>query len=171
MSQRQRRLLVIGGCFLPVAVLAGLVVSTPQFQKWVWPPVLVLPPADEVVEMRASIRGSSEWGRKEIPEFVVPSEHIPLIIRWLQPARYDGEPGRRILPDEWEIGQICLKSKDGQEVRIRVYDFGKNPAMLTTNGEDYFWAPFDESQIRLSIGGLGLRYEIEKAFQASRQPK
>jgi hypothetical protein len=65
---------------------------------------------------------------------VVPTEHVPVIMGWLRPAEHTREPWTLSPWDE--LGQIVIRTRDGQELRVQFYWAGKNPAVLTPNGED-----------------------------------
>jgi hypothetical protein len=120
--------------------------------------------------MRASLRKTDSFATEEVSEFSVPPEHIPHILHCLRPTRYD--PGIRTLPDNDELGQICIRSKSGDNVCIRFFWFGVNPALLTANGEDYFWASNEhrlEAWGPKTDGGFLLRREVENVFKSTRQ--
>jgi hypothetical protein len=170
MMSRRRLLIVVGVIVVAIVLLLGAILSPPQFLKR---PTLILPEAGEVAEMRASLR-KLDSDREEVPEFVVPTEHVPRILRWLRPTEYD--PRQRDGPHLDELGSIRIWSKSGDEVSIRFYSFGVNPAVLTANGADYFGGPLEswlEAREPLTDGGpdggYRIRREVEEAFKASRQ--
>jgi hypothetical protein len=85
---------------------------------------MVLPADDEVAELQASLR-ASELGYEAIPEFVVPPEHVRVVLGWLRPPKY--EPRPPISPEHDELGELVIRSRSGQELRLRFYWAGKNP--------------------------------------------
>src|SRR6516225_8155837 len=142
MTWQRRLLLVVGLSALLLAGLTYSVIRTPRFQKWYRPPVAQLPNADEVTEMRASLL-ASELGFASIPEFVVHREHVPVILRWLQPGEYVPDPP--IFPQN-ELGTIWIKTTTGRELHLRFYWAGKNPAVYTFDGIDHFWGNAEDEQ-------------------------
>jgi hypothetical protein len=84
--RRRRAILVLG---VAVLLTAGVGLAV-RYRKLYAPPVLALPADDEVVEMRASFRRAPAG--KAVPQFVVPADHVPLILEWLRPGEYVREP-------------------------------------------------------------------------------
>src|SRR5262249_17728161 len=92
--------LAIGIGLVLASALAVAITRTPSFRRGSRPPTLAAPPDEEVVEVRASLR-EAEIGFRETPEFVVPAEHVPLVLRWLRPPRYVPRPP--IFPEKDEL--------------------------------------------------------------------
>jgi hypothetical protein len=122
--------------------------------------------------MRASRPTIEGFGSKPIPEFVVPSEHIPKILFWLLP----GEPDRYSVSGGVESGiyfhvaDIVIHTKDGRELRLRCHDWGCNPVAFTPNGKDYYLGHSgdekgEHGQAGID-GGARLYNAIKKAHEA-----
>src|SRR5688572_9226998 len=85
------------------------------------PPTLAIPADDDVIELRASLHKSQFWNNG-IPEFVVPAEHVPIILGQLRPPEY--------IPKPWplnavtEVGHVVICSRDGNEMKIRFFEAG-----------------------------------------------
>jgi hypothetical protein len=60
-------------------------------QKLFKPPVMNLPGAADVAEMRASLT-KSDVGFPETPEFVIPQSQVESILKWLRPSKYVPDP-------------------------------------------------------------------------------
>jgi hypothetical protein len=159
----------------PVLIVAIFVVSgvglsvvrSPNFQKWYNPPVLLVPADDEVVELRASMRASQVFF-EPIPEFVVPPEHVPAVLGWLRPLEYVSDPP--IYPEHDELGEIVIRAaRSGQELRLRFYWAGKNPAVVTRDGMDHFWGRGVDDQGRPRDGGSCLGNAIREANKAAKR--
>lgn len=167
MKRRWRWLaFLIGG--LVVGGVGVAILTSPRFQKWYNPPVLVVPADDEVSEVRASLRGVTGLGVPETPEFVVPADRVPLVMRWLRPAAYESHPP--IFLDYDELGEVRIRTRDGRELRLRLFWAGKNPVVLTTDGIDFFWGASRQSESGNWLdGGMGLAHEIREAADASRR--
>jgi hypothetical protein len=165
MSQR-KLMVLLTICAILVVALSFAVVRNPRFQKWYNPPTAGLPQANEVAEMRAGLR-ESHVGFSRISEFVVSEDHVPIILRWLEPAEYVSRPPIRP-PDE--LGEIRIKTKDGRELHLRFYWAGKNPAVFTFDGEDHFWGNDEDEQGHwVGDGGIRLGKAIRRTFEASTQ--
>ena len=163
--RRWRRLL---GLCIGIALLAGAslaIVWMTRFQKWYRPPALDLPADEAVSEVRASLR-ASQVGFKAIPEFIVPAEHAPIILSWLRPAKYIRERWPLEILDE--LGEIVIVTRNGAELRLRFYWAGKNPAVLTINGEDQFYGRGIDDEGDPVDGGIRLGKAIREAYRAFR---
>ena len=151
-----------------VGCIAVVVVRSPRFQKWRNPPVFALPADGEVAEMRASLRGSQTLF-DAILEFVVPPQHVPLVLDWLRPGEYIQEPWRLDLLDE--LGEVIIRTRDGRELRLQFFDAGKNPSVLALDGENQFYGRggvVDFGGDPHSVaGGLGLGIAVREANKAS----
>jgi len=97
---------------------------------------------------------------------VVTAEHIPAILRWLQPGEY--VPNPPIFPHDM-LGEIWIKTNSGSEVRLRFYTAGKNPAVYTVDGIDHFWGSHQDEQGRWVDGGVGLGRAVRTAFDATKR--
>jgi hypothetical protein len=167
MRRRWRGLaLVIGVLVVGGVVLA--VVASPRFQKWYNPPVLAVPGDEEVIEIRASLRGVAQLGVPETPEFVVPADRVPLVMWWLRPAEDDSHPP--LFPDPDELGKVCIRTRDGRELRLRFFEAGKGPVVFTADGIDFFLGAIRQSESGDWLAGsMGLAYDIRDAADASRR--
>jgi hypothetical protein len=169
--KRRRVWLVLALC-LAVGGVAVAVICSPLFQKWRQPPVLVIPADDEVAEVRASLSDRPTFpGFDSIPEFVVPAEHLPVILGWLRPGEYISEPWRLDLLHE--LGQVVIRTHDGQELRVRFFDAGHNPAVLTVDGVAQFYARDGVvdfgGEPRSIFGGITLAAAVREAHEASKR--
>lgn len=136
------------------------------------PPALAIPADDEIAEVRASLYDSA-LGFKEIPEFVVAPEHVPIILGHLRPAEY--------IRDRWnlemlpEVGHVAIRSRDGSELKIRFFTAGHNPAVLTVDGANLYYGWSDGIDRSGSApppahdGGVALGIAIEKAFKSAKK--
>lgn len=161
--KRLWRWLAFGAAQLILGAVA--VIRAPRFQKWYEPPVLTLPADDEVAEVRASLR-ASDTGFPETPEFTVPPEDVPHVLRWVRPAAYVRQPP--LFPNQDELGQLRIRTRSGGELVLRFYWAGKNPAVLTADGGDYFWGPSVLSERgHWMDGGMSLANAVRTAFERS----
>jgi hypothetical protein len=142
-------------------LLAGVALAVGLHRRF-FPPVLPLPADDAVVEMRASLRPSRAG--KAVPQFVVPADHVPLILEWLRP----GEHVRGPLPLERldELGEVAIRTKSGRELWLWFYSAGRGPAVIvcTPDGEDQFHGRGTDGEGGPVDGGLRLRKAVEDAF-------
>lgn len=136
--RRVRRSAVLLG-LLALAGVAYTLARAPDILEWLQRPRLTIPSRDEVVEVRASVRDGVGFG-PGVPEFVVPEDHVPTILLWLQPTKY--EPGTPITPEEHELGEVIIRTRDGRELRLRFFEAGHQPLLLTPDGTHYFWAAY-----------------------------
>jgi hypothetical protein len=165
--QRNRLLLILGVVTLLIAGVLYAVLSSDRFQKRRRPPIVELPSVDDVVEMRASLL---EWGIglrgwPGTPEFVVPAERVPVILRWLRPGEY--VPNPPIFPDG-ELGLIRIKTKGGKELHLRFFWAGHNPVVYTFDGKDHFWGEAEDER-GMYLGGIGLGNAVRAASEASKK--
>jgi len=165
--QRNRLLRILGVVALLIAGVLYAVLSSDRFQKWLRPPIVELPSVDDVVGMRASLL---EWGIglrgwPRTPEFVVPAERVPVILRWLRPSEY--VPNPPIFPDG-ELGAIWIKTKDGKELHLRFFWAGHNPVVYTFDGKDHFWGEAEDER-GMYLGGIGLGNAVRAASEASKK--
>jgi hypothetical protein len=154
------------GLGIGVALFAGAsvaVIRTPRFQKWYHPPEMVLPADEEVAEVRASLR-ASQVGFEAVPEFVVPAEHVPIILGWLRPAEFIREPWR--LDELEQLGEVVILARSGRHVRVRFYWSGKNPAVLNVNDADQFYGRGIDDEGAPVDGGIRLGKAIQEAYRA-----
>jgi hypothetical protein len=167
--------------FLLVAVLlitlfAGIAITrTTRFQKWYQPPTFYLPADDEVAEIRASLK-ESEVSWPGISEFKVPADHVPGILDQLRPAKYNSEPwelGRINV----ELGEIVIRTKSGEEIRLHFYDAGVNPVLFTSDGVDQFFGKVESYKLKNGEhefdkgvpGGLKLSNLVRRATEAAKK--
>jgi hypothetical protein len=159
---RRTSVFIVAGIIVLTALLFVIANGRPMW-TWFRPPVAGLPNADEVAEMRASLL-EGPVGFPRTPEFIVPADHVPVILGWLWPGDYDAKPP--IFPHD-ELGEILIKTKTGRELRLRFYWAGKNPAVYTFDGSDYFWGNGEDEQGKWVDGGGQLCKAIRAAFEAS----
>ena len=159
-----RLCLALGIGITLVAVLTVAIVRTPRVQKWYSPPVLHVPADDEVVEMRASLRGS-QVGFEAVPEFVVPEEHVAVILSWLRPAEYIQEAWPLDMLDE--LGEVAIRTRSDGELRLRFYWAGKNPAVLTADGINQFYGRGVNVEGSPVDGGIRLGKAVREAYKPS----
>ena len=162
MKQRWRWLVLIAAL---VGGITVVIIRSPRFQKWYEPPVLALPADDEVAEVRASLR-ASDFGFRETPEFIVPPDDVARVLRWVRPAEYVRQPP--VFANQDELGQLRIRTHSGRELVLRFYWAGKNPAVLTAEGVDYFWGPSVQSESGHWLdGGMGLVNAVRIASERS----
>jgi hypothetical protein len=78
----------------------------------------------------------------------------------LRPPEYIREPWRLDLLEE--LGEVVIRSRDGREVRVRFFDAGNNPVVLTIDGVDQFYG--------VNVGDHG-GFSLARAVrEASRAP-
>jgi hypothetical protein len=133
---RRRLRLTVG---LAVAVVAATlaVAEWPRIRVWYRPPRADLPPAGEIVELRASVWASGSRGQYEtdVPEFTVPPDQIARIWRRLEPSRYDPSPPTdRNRP----FGELVATMTDGSVTQVRFYETGGDELLFTADGEHFF---------------------------------
>jgi hypothetical protein len=118
-------------------LLVGATALVMRWFTWHEPQVPVIPAVAEVAEMRISLSQHC-FGSEGMAEFTVPQEHVPGLLGWLQPTEYIRKPWRL----EWlKAGEVIIKTTDGGEMRLRFYDAGVNPAVLSADGVDQFYGP------------------------------
>ena len=126
----------------------------------------MLPNDDEVAEVRASLREFQNIFLS-VPEFVVPVEHVSIILGWLRPTIYVRKPWSLDRNDE--LGEIIIRTNAGQEFRLRFYFTGKNPAILTAGTEDQFYGRGHSNEGWPVDGGMQLRLAVENSHKAIHQ--
>jgi hypothetical protein len=147
-----------------------LIILSPWLAKQQPKPVLELPVAEQVMEMRASM--PAIWTSNAVPEFVVPQEHVPNILFWLNPGKYAGNSFSREVDSGFydKVAEIVIRTKAGEELRLRCYDWGCNPVVFTANGKDFFLGHSgDENGNHVEgciDGGAMLYLAIEAAYKA-----
>src|SRR5262245_65589068 len=116
--------------------------------------------------MKASLREwQSLWNSPAIDEFVVPTEYVPIILDWLRPAEYNREPWPLDRTDE--LGEVVIRTKAGEEFRLRFYWTGKNPVVFSRDGVDQFYGRWEDNGGHGIDGGLRLRNAVRKASEAA----
>jgi hypothetical protein len=168
---RRRWILLVLLVGSAAVALTVVLVRSPRFQKWYRPPVLVLPEADEIAEMRARAFHVEAWPWTEATqEFVVPPAHVPHLLHWLRPSQYAGyefsvNADNPIYPVSCEI---LIRTQSRLELRLVCREWGKNPVAFTPNGEDYFLGDAVDEDGRY-IGGIGLHIAVRNAHDAARR--
>ncbi len=160
---RRRRACLAVGVAVLLTTGAALAVRLHQRDS---PPVLALPAAEEVAEMRASFR-LAPAGRV-IDQFVVPADHVPRILEYLRPAEHVREPlplGRL-----GELGEVAIRTKAGRVLWLWFYSAGQGPVIIVCDpyGEDQFYGRGADGEGRPVDGGLRLRKAVEDAFEVVR---
>jgi hypothetical protein len=158
-GMRRRRVCLAVG--LAVLLTAGAALAVGLHRRF-FPPGLPLPADDEVVEMRASLRPSRAG--KAVPQFVVPDDHVPLILEWLRPGERVRGPGPLGPLDE--LGEVAIRTKSGRELWLWFYSAGQGPAVLVCDpdGRDQFHGRGTDGEGRPVDGGRRLRKAVEDAF-------
>jgi hypothetical protein len=155
MAGMRRALWIAAIAFVGLAGLAAFCLGLPGVRKWLNPPTLRLPNDDEIESLRATLYKSQlAFGT---PEFTVPPEHVPRIMAFFRPAHYAARPS--ISPNDL-LGELKITDRRGETTVIRFYWTGQNPALLTVNGEDYFYG----SNLATDNGIQAAR-AIEKAYR------
>jgi len=84
-------------------------------------------PEDSEVESITASLFSLPTGDPDVPEFVVPPQHIAEIMKKLRPAE------KRSYPDWRDIGQLTIRRKDGRTTIIRFPGPAVGPLAFTIN--------------------------------------
>jgi hypothetical protein len=100
------------------------------------PDTVPLPLPEEVDQITAEIiDASTNWGIRPVQKFVVPERYFPVIFLFLSPAvkcrqsfALDG------IEENWLLGRIELKGKNGVDTSIAIYEAGKNRLIFSVNG-------------------------------------
>lgn len=87
------------------------------------------PEVAEVERITAAIT-ESESGQPGLPEFEVPSEYTPLVLRALSPPEHHEHPPKFTR----EVGQLRIACRDGRTLEVRLIFFGKEPTLFTVGG-------------------------------------
>lgn len=173
---KRKRVWQAASVIVAIGIVAGIT-QFPSIQRTLHPPVLSILSDDEVTELRASLCESKGGigDDKPLPEFVVPEKHVPLILHWLRPAKYESRPP--IFPESDELGEVVIKNRSGEEMRLRFFFAGHNPVVFTPDGVNYFYGWNDgidrsgnngvEPPPAIS-GGIELMLAIKEAFKASK---
>jgi hypothetical protein len=145
-------------CLAAVLLAAGAALAA-RLHKRHSPPALALPAADEVAEMRASLR-PSRAGRA-VRDFSVPAGNVPLILEHLRPAEHLREPWPLERLDE--LGEVAIRTKAGRVLWLWLYRAGRHRLVIvcTPDGQEQFF-------VQGSDGGLRLRKAVEDAFADSK---
>jgi hypothetical protein len=122
--------------------------------------------------MRVNMPAIDAFVSKPVIEFIVPPEHVSKILFWLLPAEPDGYSvsGGVERGIYFHVADIVIRTKDGNELRLRCHDWGCNPVVFTPNGKDYYQGNSgDENGNHGQAGidgGVMLYQAIQKAYQA-----
>ena len=160
---RRRRWLIFGVVTLLVIGVGVAITRTSRFQKWYNPPVLVLPQDGEVVEVRASLRNFQDVF-SAVPEFRVPTDHVPDILGWLRPADYNRKSRLDRID---ELGEVVIRTRVGEEFRLRFYWTGKNGVVFTRDGVDQFYGRGRNDSGASIDGGYTLCNAVRRASEAA----
>lgn len=161
---RRRRWLIFGVVTLLVIGAGVAITRTSRFQKWYNPPVLILPQDGEVVEVRASLR-DFQGIFTAVPEFRVPTDHVPDILGWLRPADYNRKPWPLNRIDE--LGEVVIRTRVGEEFRLRFYWTGKNGVVFTRDGVYQFYGCGQNDSGAWIDGGQTLCNAVRRASEAA----
>lgn len=164
-----RRRWSIPGAAALVALGVGIAVTRPaRVSEWISPPDPGLSDADDVVEMQASLVNFEFAALPAVAEFVVPAEHVPVILDWLRPAGYTSLRELQMPDTMYEMGEVVIRTKAGERVRLRFYWTGQGPVLFTRNGVGRFYGKWHTNQAGLGIdGGMKLSYAIRDASEAA----
>ena len=161
MDRKQRtNPFVVGVAVAAAAVL--LVAEWPRVQNWYRPPAAGLPPADDIVEMRAAVwaAGSRGYFESDIPEFAVPDPTARRLWRRLDPHVPVTDPPAA---NQEPLGELAVTTHDGRVARVRFYETGTDDLLFTPDGKHFFRSePRNAWGIRLG-GGLLLAGTLRHA--------
>ncbi|WP_227254762.1 hypothetical protein [Frigoriglobus tundricola] len=151
-------------------IIAGLTFGCSRGERP--PEVLALPTVEQIAEMGAGVPPIAGFGIDPISEFIVPHQHVPDILFWLWP----GERDRYSVSEGVEKGVYCrvadilIRTKDGNELRLRCHDWGCNPVAFTAHGKDYYLGrrsdQTGEPEPAKIDGGVELCFAIKRAHEA-----
>jgi hypothetical protein len=149
---RRRRLLILGVAALVAFAVWVAITRTSRYPFWYKPPVIALPNDDDVAELRASLRGHSDWAA--VPEFTVPVGHVPRVLDILRPGDFcrDGS----WLSPHCELGEVVIRTRAGEEMRLRFYWTGKNPVVFTADGAHQYFGNSRNPDGSWMDGGIAL---------------
>jgi hypothetical protein len=167
-KRRQVILVIVAFVIVAGTAIVVEVIRSPQVQKRLHPPVLVIPSDEEVTEVRASLRDTfgDHPGFAPVPEFVVPAEHVSNILGRLRPAEYARNPP--ILPGQEPFAEVIIRTQDNRELRLLCFWTGHNPVAFTVDRVDYFYGRHDRGPPAID-GGAQLGLAIETASKSARK--
>ena len=162
--KRILKLLFVAVAAVPLAaVVLGLVIAgASRLQQRAVPPMLELPDEMEILEMRASVK-EFQGAYPSLPEFTVPPDYVPMILSWLRPAKVSEHRWTMLGIDE--VGEIVIRIKNGDELRLRFFSIGKNPALITPDGTAQYLGRGENDRGDDVDGAMCLRHIIELAFE------
>jgi len=108
--------------FLPGLAALGCSASPPEVPPW--------PEAAEVARMTATV-SDVVTTNPSLPEFEVPAEYVPAVLRVLRPPKYCKHPEAKLLQ---EVGQLRVVCHDGRSLEVRLLFYGKEPVLFTLDG-------------------------------------
>jgi hypothetical protein len=149
-----------------VTTVAGLLLSFSCGGHNDVPPSEASIPRDSEIEKVRALLLKSDEGFPEVSSFVVPPEHVPRILKWFRPGHYIDDPD--LVP--WQkLGVLEITTTDGFVCTLQFYSFGKNPAIFTTNGVDFFWGNDVDDDGRVVIGSLHAARAVLAAYKAGQK--
>jgi hypothetical protein len=86
------------------------------------------PEETEVERITARVSGSIT-GDPDLADFEIPAEYVPAVLRPLGPPQYHKHP-----PNVQEVAWLRVHCKDGRELELRLFFYGKEPVLFTLQG-------------------------------------
>jgi hypothetical protein len=140
----------LGGLCVVIAFSAGRPVAAP----------LLRPPT----AIRVTLYPSEIVGEVDGKPVTIPPEMLDLAFRLLTPQTYfKGGANEKITPI---VGKAVITHADGTETYVWVRDHGHNPAVVTIDGRNYFYARNDPDVLAGAYQFVGL---VMKAACADRK--
>ena len=111
------------------------------------------------------------FGGGPIPEFVIPPEHVLNVLFWLLPGEHTKHVSSGVDSGAYfHVADIVIRTKDGNELRLRCHDWGCNPVAFTANGKDYYLGHSGDENGQHGQagidGGVKVYNAIKKAHEA-----
>jgi len=88
------------------------------------------PDPSEVERILASVSDQTS-GQPDLPEFEVPPEFVPAVVRVLSPPEYHEPPPAK---HTQSVGRLRVICRDGRELVVGLVFYGKEPVLFTVNG-------------------------------------
>lgn len=99
----------------------------------------------------------------------IPSDKLDFAFRLMTPETYfDGGVNEFIAP---LVAEAVITHSDGTHTRVLVRDYGHNPAVVSVDGKNYFYARNDPDVLAGAYQLIGLVNEVAHREDAVRQPK